>query len=98
MTVEHREYERLVIPGDVYIIHRDNSIRCRIENISNYGAYLKVRNSVDISGIEIGDNITFSIMTPDVEQSDMSGQILRRSSDGRDIYLAVYFMQPYPLH
>lgn len=42
MGIEHRQYERLVIPGDVRVNHESYLLNCRIENISNYGAYLRV--------------------------------------------------------
>jgi len=98
MNAEQRSYERLIIPGDVLINHRENIICCQIENISNYGAYLKVEDTVGIYNINIGDSVTFSITTPDIPTRELSGQILRRCSDGGNIYLAVYFMQPYNLH
>lgn len=95
MGIEKRRSERIVIPGSVLINHRKNSINCRIENISNYGAYLKAENPVSTRDIEIGDNVTFSISTPKIATTELSGQILRRSSEGGDVYLAVYFMKPY---
>lgn len=98
MDIEQRVYERLVIPGDVLINHRENTICCKIENISNYGAYLKVDDPAAIYGIEIGDSVTFSITTPDIPTKELSGQILRRSSEGKDVFLAVYFIQPYMLN
>ncbi len=98
MDVENRRYERLVIPGNVMINHRKSTISCQIENISNYGAYIKVDVPESINGIEIGDTVTFSITTPNIPTKELTGQILRRSMEGDDIYLAVYFMQPYPLN
>jgi len=95
MRDEKRRYERIVIPGDVLINHRDSIIRCWIENISNYGAYLKVVGPIDPPNIEIGDNVTFKISARNIPPRDLSGQILRRSMDGGDVYLAVYFIQPY---
>ncbi len=95
MCIEKRQYERFVIPGDVIINHRVNSIFCKIENISNYGAYLKVENPAHPSFIEIGDNVSFKINTPDADARELSGQILRCIFEGDKLYLAVYFMQPY---
>ncbi len=95
MGIEQRQYERIIIPGDVIINHRNNTICCQIENISNYGAYLKVGSPMQSSDIEIGDNVTFSITTPDIATRELSGQILRQSMEDDKIYLAVYFIQPY---
>lgn len=95
MGIERRQYERIVIPGDVFINHRDNVIHCSIENISNYGAYLKVENQLRDHGIEIGDNVTFRISTRDIAERVLSGQILRRIMEGENEFLAVYFLQAY---
>ncbi|HNX23062.1 MAG TPA: PilZ domain-containing protein [Spirochaetota bacterium] len=95
MGDEKRRYERIVIPGEVLINHRDFIIQCWIENISNYGAYLKVGSPINLQGIEIGDNVTFSITTPNIATRELSGRILRRSMEGENVYLAVYFIEPY---
>jgi len=95
MGEEKRRYERIVIPGDVLINHRDSIIKCWIENISNYGAYLKVGGPIDPPNIEIGDNVSFNVSAQDIPPRDVSGQILRRSIDDGNIYIAVYFIQPY---
>jgi len=95
MGIEQRRFERLIIPGDVLINHRNNTILCQIENISNYGAYLKVGNPLHVNGIEIGDNVTFSITTPNIATRELSGQILRQSMEEEAVFIAVYFIQPY---
>jgi hypothetical protein len=95
MEDEKRRYERIVIPGEVLINHRDFIIQCWIENISNYGAYLKVGSPINLQGIEIGDNVKFSITTPNIATRELSGRILRRSVEGENVYLAVYFIEPY---
>lgn len=95
MGIEKRQYERLVIPGDVYINHRENEIHCTIENISNYGAYLKVENVSHLNGMEIGDSVSFRISTPDIAERELSGRILRHTVEKGSQYLAVYFFQQY---
>jgi len=95
MGIEKRRYERIVIPGDVFISHRDKVIHCSIENISNYGAYLKVGDRNSHHGIEIGDNVSFRISTPNITERELSGQILRLSMVDENVFLAVYFIQPY---
>ncbi len=95
MGIEKRQYERLVIPGEVTINHQDFIIRCWIENISNYGAYLKVGDPKNPQGIQIGDNVSFTVSSPDIATQELSGQVLRRSMEGDNVYLAVYFIQPY---
>ncbi len=95
MGSEQRRYERIIIPGDVLINHRENTILCQIENISNYGAYLRVGNPLHIDGIQIGDNVTFTITTPNIATREISGQILRQTMEEETIFIAVYFIQPY---
>lgn len=95
MSIEQRQYERITIPGDVIINHRISTIFCKIENISNYGAYLKVENPANPSFVEIGDNVSFRITAPEVEPKELSGQILRKTVENQCLFLAVYFMQPY---
>lgn len=95
MGIEKRQYERIVIPGEVFIKHQDFIIQCWIENISNYGAYLKVGYPVNPQGIEIGDNVTFNISAENIARQELSGQILRRNLEGDNVYFAVYFLQPY---
>ena len=95
MGEEKRRYERLVIPGDVMISHHESIIKCWIENISNYGAYLKVGSPIDPPHVEIGDNVTFKVSASSIPEQEVSGQILRRCLEGEHAYLAVYFIQPY---
>jgi hypothetical protein len=95
MGIEKRRYERIVIPGDVLINYQNNIIHCQIENISNYGAYLKVDGPSGSYKIDIGDNVTFSISTPEIAARELTGQILRSITEGVSLYLAVYFFQPY---
>jgi len=95
MGIEQRQYERIVIAGDVLINHQNSTIECQIENISNYGAYLKVGNNCDPYCIEIGDNVTFNITTPKKPAKELSGQILRLTMEEETTYLAVYFFHPY---
>ena len=95
MGIEKRQDERIVVSGDVLLNHLNNTIHCQIENISNYGAYLKVESLTHPPKIEIGDQVTFTISTPDIATQELSGQILRRSIESENIYLAVYFFSPY---
>jgi len=95
MGIERRRDERIVISGNVLINLRDTAINCSIENISNYGAYLKVENPDRCNNIEIGEKVTFNISTPDFSAMKLSGQILRRSMENQIMYLAIYFFQPY---
>lgn len=95
MNSEKRKDERIVIPGEVEINHRNKTIQCRIENISNYGAYLKVENSSDSNGINIGDSVSFRISTPEIAVQELSGKILRSTIEDCILYIAVYFFSPY---
>lgn len=95
MNSEKRKNDRIIIPGEVQINHRSNILQCRIENISNYGAYLKVEDSSDSDGIKIGDSVSFRISTPEITVRELSGKILRSTIEDCKLYLAVYFFSPY---
>ena len=95
MGIEQRKEERIVVSGDVMLNLRDIVISCQVENISHYGAYLKVVGPSQNHGIVIGDNVTFNISIPDYSPQELTGRILRLMNEEKNLYLAVYFLQPY---
>lgn len=94
MFTEKRSEERLVIPGDVMVDAGDILIQCSIENISYYGAYLKVNNGHSNYRFDLGKNVKFSVKAKQISESVLTGQILRQIVEGENTYIAVYFMKP----
>ncbi len=98
MVTDKRRDERIVIPGDVMIDIGSEFIQCSIENISHYGAYLKVGNGDSNHRFDIGKSVRFSIKAQQISESELTGQILRQINEGGETYIAVYFMKPVTLN
>jgi hypothetical protein len=95
MGAERREHERFVFPGSVELNHNNYNLQCSVENISNYGAFLKIENQKNTHPIEIGDIVSFKAILSDKQPFELSGHILRAGIEMGHCYIAVYFIKPY---
>ncbi len=92
---EKRREERFEIFGNALLNMRNEAVNCQIENLSSYGAYLKVSNPHLPPLLEIGGEVSFDISVPNLAIQKLFGQILRLSLEDGNWYLAVYFAEPY---
>jgi hypothetical protein len=98
MRTERRQYERFPVPGTVLLNHENHVMNCQLENISRYGAYLRIGKESHSHYLEVGDYAAFSILIPDRETQELTGNILRIALNGVNNYLAVCFFQPYSFY
>lgn len=90
--IDKRTYKREDVQKDITMIINNESISCRVQNMSSAGALIRMESESikDPAAIEIGIDIEIFYMP---EKPGIKGRILRQVHDGDLIFLAVCFLE-----